>query len=73
VSLACTSGTIDDSTQTASRSSPADFTITGFVTGVTCSATENKLPSGYRGDASDCQDVPLVSRGECTIVNSPPG
>ncbi|TML33705.1 MAG: tetratricopeptide repeat protein [Actinobacteria bacterium] len=73
ISLTCSSGSIDDSTQTASPSSPANFTITGFVAGVTCSATENKLPSGYSGDASDCQDVPLVSRGECTIVNSPPG
>ena len=73
VSLACTSGTIDDARQSASPSSPAVFTITGFVTGVTCSATEDKLPNGYSGDVSDCRDLPLVARGECTIVNSPPG
>jgi hypothetical protein len=71
VILVCSSGTIDDSSQGASPSRPAVFTITGFETGATCTATENKFPSGYDHDQSDCQDVPLDSRGECTIVNSP--
>jgi Domain of unknown function (DUF5979) len=73
VSLSCTSGTIDDPKQAASPLRPAVFTVSGFVQGVTCDVTEEHLPSSYDGDVSDCQGVPLVSRGECTIVNSPVG
>jgi hypothetical protein len=73
VKLVCSSGTIDDAEQTFSASRPAVFTITGFTTGATCTATEFKLPSSYSGDVSDCQDVPLAPRGECTIVNEPTG
>jgi hypothetical protein len=73
VSLTCSSGSIDPPKQGASHSRPAEFTITGFDTGATCSTTEDKLPSSYTKDESDCQDVPLASRGECTIVNSPTG
>ena len=70
-SLTCTSGTVTQTPLPASPSSPAVFKITGFVTGVSCSASEGTPPTGYTADESDCQDVSLASRGECTIVNSP--
>ena len=51
--------------------SPAVFTLTGFVTGATCNASGDKV-SGYDPpNASDCQNVPLATKGECTIVYTP--
>jgi hypothetical protein len=73
VSLVCDSGTVTDAQQSLSVSSPAVFTITGFTDGATCTATEDKVPRAYTRDESNCQDVPLASRGECTIVNAPTG
>jgi hypothetical protein len=73
VVLVCTSGAIDDPSQGASSTRPAVFTITGFETGATCTATENKFPAGYDRDQSDCLDVPVESRSECTLKNSPIG
>jgi len=80
VTLACPSGgTVTSASpsggnsQLASPDSPASFTISGFPTGATCSASEDKVPGGYTPDESDCQDVPLASKSECTIVNSATG
>lgn len=73
VIVECSSGTIDDPSQGASPSRPAVFTITGFETGATCTATENKFPAGYDRDQSDCLNVPVESRRTCTLVNSPIG
>jgi hypothetical protein len=75
VGLDCTSGRITDSQLIASPSAPAVFTITGFETTATCSATEIHFSGSYNRDESDCKGVPLASKGECTLVNTvpPPG
>src|SRR5262249_18839482 len=80
VTLACPDGgTVSSaspsggSSQLASSSSPAEFTISGFPTGATCSASEDKVSSRYTQDESDCQKVPLTSKKECTMVNSTSG
>ena len=72
VELVCTSGTVANSRQLASPSSPAVFAISGFDANATCSATEVHYSGSYSRDESDCKDVPLASKGECTIVNSVP-
>jgi hypothetical protein len=47
--------------------------ISGFATRTTCTATEDKVPGGYDPNESDCQDIVLGSKSECTIVNSVAG
>lgn len=79
VTLNCPSGTVSNTSrsagtsQLASPSAPATFTISGFATRTTCTATEDKVPGGYDPNESDCQDIVLGSKSECTIVNSVAG
>lgn len=73
VSLSClpSGGTGAETPMSALPDSPAVFTLTGFVTGATCNASGDKV-SGYDPpNASDCQNVPLATKGECTIVYTP--
>jgi hypothetical protein len=70
VSLSCTTGAVANDDTTASESDPANFTVTGFSTGTTCTATETP-PGGYLADQSNCQNVPITPGGtaSCTIIN----
>jgi hypothetical protein len=70
VSVTCTSGTVANDDTTASESDPANFTITGFNSGTTCTATEVP-PGGYIADQTNCQNVPITTGGNasCTIIN----
>jgi hypothetical protein len=69
VSLRCDSGAIAESSRPVAGVSPAVFTITGYVAGTTCTATEPNVPTGYTAAESDCRDVAL-SLGKCTITNT---
>ena len=73
VNLDCTGGKVVEPRLKASPSSPAVFTITGFDASTACTATEVHFSGTYDRDESDCKDVTIVSRGECTLVNSPVG
>ena len=71
ISLACTSGatvTMDDNT--ASEADAADFTISDFPAGTTCTATET-VPAGYVEDETDCLNVSIAANTVivCTITN----
>ena len=71
VSVSCTSGTVSTSDSTASESDPANFTVTGFSSGATCTATES-VPPGYTADQSACANLTMsagVDRS-CTITNA---
>jgi hypothetical protein len=68
VGLSCTSGSVAATPLSASEASPAVFTVNGFNPGATCSASET-VPSGYTGNQSGCQGVPID--GSCTITNTP--
>jgi DNA-binding beta-propeller fold protein YncE len=70
VQLTCTSGSIAANDLPASEASPAVFTVNGFSSGTTCTATESNVPDGYTQDESACVDVGLPSPGECKIVNT---
>ncbi|HXG36466.1 MAG TPA: hypothetical protein VNL15_05825, partial [Dehalococcoidia bacterium] len=70
ITLVCTSGTVSNDDPTASESDPANFTVTGFAPGTTCTATE-QVPDGYIADQSGCVNVPLTT-GSCTIINRLP-
>ena len=48
---------------------PANFTVTGYNVGATCTATESGVPAGYTGNVAGCASVP-VTTGSCTIVNT---
>ena len=68
VSLSCSSGTVTNSPQWASETSPAVFDITGAASGASCTATES-VPSGYSANQTDCQNGNPLN-GSCTIVNT---
>jgi len=68
ITLVCTSGTVTTPTLPASGVVPAQFEVTGFVEGATCTATE-VAPAGYTPDESQCLEVGLVEPGGCTIAN----
>jgi Mg-chelatase subunit ChlD len=67
VSLSCTSGTDSPATASASESTPATFTISGYSGDPTCTATESPVPSGYSSSGT-CSA--LLSVGTCTITNT---
>ena len=71
ISLVCTSGSVANDDTTASEADPANFTIAGFNTGATCTATES-VPAGYTADQSNCLSVAIVHIGNasCTITNT---
>jgi hypothetical protein len=69
--LTCSSGTITNDDPTATEADPANFTVYGFTSGATCTATENiaNVPLGYTPNQSDCINVLLQTDGACTIFN----
>ena len=66
VDLTCDSGSVVPAQGTAGVDSPAVFTVAGFTTGATCTATTAKTPFSYNLKESACQGVSLDVR-ECTI------
>jgi hypothetical protein len=70
ITLVCTTGTVANDDNTASESDPANFTVTGFNPGTTCTATETP-PPGYTAIQTNCQNVPITAGGtaSCTIIN----
>ncbi len=70
VSLSCTSGSVANDDPTASEADPANFTVTGFNTGATCTATES-VPVGYAASGSPAGTCSAaISTGSCTITNT---
>ncbi len=73
ISLDCTDDnavvTVDDGN--ADITDTAEFTVSGYVDGTTCTAIEDGVPVGYTSDNSDCVDLALVSGEDsaCTIDN----
>ncbi|MDZ4731580.1 MAG: hypothetical protein SH820_16745, partial [Xanthomonadales bacterium] len=74
VSLVCTDPdatiTVDDGD--AGNGDTAEFTVTDYVDGTTCTASEDSVPAGYTTDNSDCTDMALVSSEDsaCEITNT---
>jgi YVTN family beta-propeller protein len=70
IALACTSGAISIDDASAAETDEAEFTIGGFTTGATCTATET-VPSGYTADESNCLNVAIAVNvtSTCTITN----
>jgi hypothetical protein len=69
VSLECSSGEVTNSPQDAAPGEAAFFDVVGYEGDPTCTATE-VVPPGYDADQDDCQNVPLLDVGECTISNT---
>jgi hypothetical protein len=71
VGLSCTSGSVANDDTSASEADPANFTVTGFNTGATCTATET-VPGGYAPDQTGCASRTITdgSNTTCTIINT---
>jgi hypothetical protein len=71
ISVTCTTGTVSPPSANASEGSPAVFSITGFTTPATCTATE-VAPPGYNGNVAGCAGVAIMPNGShnCTITNT---
>jgi Domain of unknown function (DUF5979) len=73
VSVTCTNGgRPDKSSKRATENAPAQFTITRFTEGATCSATESQAQSGYSTKDLDCRNR-SIARGSaisCTIFTT---
>ncbi len=71
ITLTCTSGTVSPPTAPASEATAATFSVTGFTTPASCTATET-APPGYNGNQSGCANVAIVPNGNhsCTITNT---
>jgi hypothetical protein len=69
ITLICTSGTVSNDDPIASEADPANFTVGGFSSGATCTATET-VPAGYTANEGDCLNVAIPADGVCTIVNT---
>jgi hypothetical protein len=67
IALNCTSGTVSTTPLNAAEGAPAVFTVTGALTGATCTATET-VPAGYTANQAGCVGVAL--NGSCTITNT---
>ena len=67
ITLTCTSGTVTIQDFTANNADPANFIVSNFTGGATCTATE-AVPAGYTSNQSDCLNQP-VTRGTCLILN----
>jgi hypothetical protein len=71
ISVSCTEGgTPDASPKPAREGTPAVFTISGFGSGGTCTATEGAAPDGYASNERDCRSVAIAERRSCTITNT---
>ena len=71
VSVSCTNGGVPSpASGTVSHAAPRTFTITGFTSGATCTATE-ALPNGY-AESDNCAFVAVAVGGmpSCTITNT---
>jgi hypothetical protein len=70
ITLMCTTGTVANDDTSASEADPANFTVTGFSPGTTCTATETP-PAGYTPIQTNCQNVAITAGGtaSCTIIN----
>ena len=71
VSVTCTNGgTPAPASSSVSQASPGSFSITGFTSGATCTATET-VPAGYTA-SSNCTNVAISNGGaaSCTITNT---
>jgi hypothetical protein len=68
VELQCTNGNVNATHLYASPGNPAVFEVTGFSGDPDCASTE-EVPDGYVADQSNCQGVPLLAVGECSMVN----
>ena len=61
VSVTCTNGgTPAPASGTVSHAAPRTFTITGFTTGATCTATET-VPAGYTANQAGCANVAITT------------
>jgi hypothetical protein len=71
ITVTCTSGTVSPPTAPAAEGSPAVFSVTGFTTPASCTATET-APPGYSGNQAGCAGVAIVPNGNhnCTITNT---
>ena len=72
VGVACTnSGTPSPASGSVSHIAPRTYTITGFTTGATCTATET-VPTGYTANQAGCATVAIAVGGtpSCTITNT---
>ncbi len=72
IELSCTSGTVSATDAIASEADPAEFEITGFNPGATCTATEAVVPDGYSAAEQNCAGVAVVDNQDsrCSIVNT---
>ena len=71
IAVACTSGTVTVSDNTASESDSANILVTGFNLGTTCTATE-VVPNGYTANQTGCATIAITPGGNhsCTIINT---
>ena len=58
VGLICTSGNVANDDTSASETDPANFTVTGFIVGATCTATESPVPPVTRRFRPTAQQGP---------------
>jgi hypothetical protein len=71
IQVTCTSGTVANDDTTASEADPANFTITNYGPGTTCTATENPVPAGYSAAQGSCANLSIMSHSaSCTITNA---
>ncbi len=72
IHLTCTSGNIDSADKPAAPSAPAEFIVSEYETGTTCTATEPNVPAGYDVDQAGCAAVALpdTANNFCTITNT---
>ena len=54
---------------TVTHAAPRSYTITGFSTGATCTATET-VPAGYTANQAGCAGVAITSGHAPTITNT---
>ena len=71
ITLVCTSGAVTPVDPIATESDDANFTIMGFTTPASCTATEPTSPN-YTDNQSDCLNKPITVGGtqSCTMVNT---
>ncbi len=67
--LTCSSGNIDTVDPIANGADPARFTITEFQAGTTCTAHE-VVPQNWISNETDCQNVNIIQRAQCTILDT---
>jgi hypothetical protein len=73
VSVRCTEGgSPDASPKPSSEDAPAEFAISDFGTGATCTATVSAPPAGYTTDVSKCRSISISdsASASCTVTSS---